>query len=263
MNRQFWRKVWRFRELFLILAWRDFSVRYKQTVVGLGWAVLKPLATVIVLTIVFGNLANLPAPNGIPYPILVFSGLLAWNLFSNLVGEGGGSLLANANLISKIYFPRILIPASALLVAAADFAINLVVLFFVMAIYLYVPDWHIVFLPFFVVLGLICGFGPALWLAALTVKYRDLRNVWPFAIQLGLYVSPIGFSSSVVPEKWRLLYSLNPIVGVVDGFRWCLLRGEGGLDLSSLGLSVIVAGVVFWSGLLIFRKTERTFADLI
>ncbi len=263
MNRQFWRKAWRFRELFIVLAWRDFAVRYKQTVIGFGWAVVKPFLTMIVLTVVFGNLAKLPAPDGVPYPILVFSGLLAWNLFSNLIGEGGGSLLVNANLISKVYFPRILIPAASLLVAFLDFLINLGVLFSIMVVYWYLPDWHVLFLPLFVVLALVCAFGPALLLAALTVKYRDLRNVWPFILQLGLYVSPIGFSSSVVPEKWRLLYSLNPMVGVVDGFRWSLLRGQGGLDLAGVGLSIAIGGVVFWLGLQTFRKAERTFADLI
>ena len=263
MQRHFWRKAWRFRELFLILAWRDLTVRYKQTILGLGWAVLKPLLTMAALTIVFSALAKLPTSGHAPYMILVFTGLLAWNVVAYLISETSSSLLGNHNLISKVYFPRILIPAATLLVAVVDFFLNFFILLCLMAYFHYLPDWRILFLPFFIVLVLLCGFGPGLWLAAINVKYRDLRYVVPFIMQLGLFVSPVGFSSNIVPERWQLLYSANPIVGIIDGFRWCLLHGEGRLDLSAIGLSILVSSVVFGLGLRRFRATERTFADLI
>jgi lipopolysaccharide transport system permease protein len=262
-QRHFWSKAWRFRELFFILAWRDLTVRYKQTVLGLGWAVLKPLLTVAVLTIVFGQLARLPTLGRTPYTILVFSGLLAWNLVAYLVSEVGSSLVVNADLIGKVYFPRILIPASTVLVALVDLSLNFVILLCLMIYFRDLPDWRVVFLPAFAALAILCGCGPGLWFAALNVKYRDLRNIMPLALQLGLYVSPVGFSSAIVPERWHFLYSLNPVVGIVDGFRWCLLRGEGNLDFTGLALSVAISGLVFWSGLRRFRTTERTFADLI
>jgi lipopolysaccharide transport system permease protein len=263
MQQHFWRKAWRFRELFLILAWRDLTVRYKQTILGLGWAVLKPLLTIAVLTIVFSALAKLPTPGHAPYMILVFTGLLAWNVVTYLISEASSSLLGNHNLISKVYFPRILIPAATLLVAAVDFFLNFLILLCLMAYFHYLPDWRILFLPLFIALALLCGFGPGLWLAAINVKYRDVRYIVPFIMQLGLYVSPVGFSSTIVPERWQLLYSANPIVGIIDGFRWCLLQGEERLNLSAIGLSILVSSVAFGLGLRRFRAAERTFADLI
>jgi lipopolysaccharide transport system permease protein len=263
MQRNFWKKAWRFRELFFIMAWRDLSVRYKQTVLGVGWAILKPLLTMGVLTVIFGKFAKFPAPGVTPYAVLVFAGLLPWNLFAYLVGESSSSLLVNANMISKVYFPRIILPAATVLVALVDFMLSFVMLLLLMVALDCLPDWRIIFLPFFIVLVLVYGLGPGLLFAALNVKFRDLRNILPFLLQLGLYVSPVGFSDSVVPERWYLLYSLNPIVGIIDGFRWCLLHGQGGLDWRSVAMSVTVSALMLWIGLWRFRYAERTFADLI
>jgi lipopolysaccharide transport system permease protein len=262
-ERHYWSDLWQYRELFAILAWRDVSVRYKQTVIGIAWAVVRPVLTMVVFTIIFGRLARLPSDGGVPYPILVFVGMLPWFLFSSILAEASNSLIGNANLISKVYFPRLIIPASTGVVALIDFAINLVILFAIMAWYGFVPNWQIVFLPLFIALAVLVSLGPALWITALNVKYRDFRYIIPFIVQFGLYVSPVGFSSAVVPEAWRFWYSLNPLVGVIDGFRWCLLGGESQLYtpgfLASLGVSVFF----LWFGIRYFRRTERTFADVI
>jgi lipopolysaccharide transport system permease protein len=263
IERAYWVDLWYYRELLLILAWRDVAVRYKQTIIGLAWAVVRPFLTMVVFTLVFGKLAKLPTDGGIPYPLLVFAGMLPWFLFSSILSEASTSLIGNANLISKVYFPRLIIPVSASVVALVDFAANLAILFCIMAWYRFVPHWKLALLPAFTLLAIVASLGPALLITALNVKYRDFRYIIPFIVQLGLYVSPVGFSTSVVPEEWRFWYSLNPVVGVIDGFRWCLLGGESKLYLPSLLGSISVVAFFLWFGIRYFRRTERTFADLV
>src|SRR5215472_15039277 len=262
-ERHYWRDLWAYRELFAILAWRDAAVRYKQTVIGVAWAVVRPFLTMVVFTIVFGRLAKLPSDGGAPYPVMVFAGLLPWFLFSTILGEASDSLVGNANLVGKVYFPRLIIPASSAVVALVDFAINLAILFGLMVWYGFWPSWNIALLPAFVVLAMLASLGPAFLITALNVKYRDFRYVIPFIIQFGLYISPVGFSSTVVPEGWRLWYSLNPVVGVIDGFRWCVLGGDSRLYPLGFVLSLGVVGLFVWLGIGYFRRTESSFADLI
>ena len=262
-ERNYWRDLWHYRELFAILAWRDVAVRYKQTVIGVAWAVLRPLLTMVVFTVIFGSLAGLPSDGTVPYPVLVFAGMLPWFLFASILSEASNSLIGNANLIGKVYFPRLIIPVSAAVVGLVDFAVNLAILFVIMAWYGMAPGWQIVFLPAFAALAVLASLGPALLLTALNVKYRDFRYIIPFVVQFGLYVSPVGFSSAVVPEQWRFWYSLNPVVGVIDGFRWCLLGGESRLYLPGFALSLGVVALFLWLGITYFRRTERTFADLL
>ena len=258
----YWRDVWRYRELFWFLVWRDILVRYKQTVVGIAWSVIRPLVTMVIFTVVFGLLAKLP-DNGVPYPLLVFAAMLPWNFFSNALAEGSGSLVGNANLLTKVYFPRIIIPISSVIVALVDFAISLFIMAGIMFWYGYLPDWRILLLPVFLLLACLPVAGAGLWFAALNVRYRDFRYVVPFILQLGLYVSPVGFASSIVPEQWRLLYALNPMVGVIDGFRWALLRGGTELHWPGILISTLLSLLLLFSGLWYFRKTERVLADVI
>lgn len=261
-ERNYWRDLWRYRELFYFMAWRDVLVRYKQTVVGVLWAVIRPLLTMLVFTLVFGKLAKLPSGDA-PYPILVFAGLLPWMFFANAFAEAGNSLIANSNMISKVYFPRLVIPTSAVIVSFVDFMISFVLLLVLMIWYGYWPSWRILTLPVFVIMTFAASMGAGLWIAALNVKYRDFRYVVPFVIQFGLYISPVGFSSAIVPEQWKLLYSLNPMVGVIDGFRWAILRGDSQLYLPGLLLSMLLVMLLCVTGILYFRKTEKSFADVI
>ncbi|HEY9608357.1 ABC transporter permease [Allocoleopsis sp.] len=223
-ERQYWKDLWRYRELFYFLAWRDILVRYKQTAIGIAWALIRPFLTMIVFTVVFGTLAKLPS-EGVPYPILVFAAMLPWQFFANSLSECSNSLISNANLISKVYFPRLIVPTSAVVVSVVDFMISGIILLGLMAWYNFVPSWRILTLPLFILIAFAAALEPGLWLASLNVQYPDFRFIVPFIIQFGLYVSPVGFSSSVVPEKWRFLYSVNPMVGVIDGFRWAILGG--------------------------------------
>ncbi len=259
---QYWKDIWRYRELFYFLAWRDILVRYKQTAIGVAWALIRPLLTMIVFTVVFGNIAQLPS-EGVPYPILVFAAMLPWQFFANALSECSNSLLSNSNLISKVYFPRLIVPASAVIVSFVDFLISGIIMLALMAWYNYVPDWRILTLPFFIAIAFTAAIGGGLWLAALNVQYRDFRYIVPFIVQFGLYVSPVGFSSTVVPEKWRFLYSLNPMVGVIDGFRWAILGGDTKLFWSGFLLSMALVAFLLVSGIWYFRKMERTFADVI
>ncbi len=259
---QYWRDLWRYRELFYFLAWRDILVRYKQTAIGVVWALLRPFLTMVVFTVVFGRIAKMPA-NGIPYPILVFAAMLPWQFFSTSLAEASSSLVGNANLISKVYFPRLIIPAGAVITSMVDFFISFVLLGALMLWYRFMPDWRILTLPGFTILAFLAALGPGLYLTALNVKYRDFRYVIPFIVQFGLFISPVGFSSDVIPEKWRLLYSLNPMVGVIDGFRWAICRGSAQLYLPGFLLSLAVTAFFLWLGIWYFRRTEKTFADVI
>lgn len=262
-ERQYWRDIWRYRELFYFLAWRDILVRYKQTVIGMAWALIRPFLTMVVFTVVFGKIAKLPTEGDAPYPILVFAAMLPWQFFANSLAECSNSLITNANLISKVYFPRLIVPTSAVVVSFVDFMISGIILLGLMAWYDFVPSWRIVTLPLFIAIAFAASTGAGLWLASLNVQYRDFRYIVPFIVQFGLYISPVGFSSGVVPEKWRLLYSLNPMVGVIDGFRWAILGGESQLYLPGFLLSLGLVLVFFISGIKYFRKMERTFADVI
>jgi lipopolysaccharide transport system permease protein len=262
-ERNYWIDLWRYRELFRVLAWRDLAVRYKQTVIGVAWAVIRPLLTMVVFTVIFGRIAKLPSDGSAPYPLMVFAGMLPWTFFATGLSEASNSLVNNANLISKVYFPRLIVPTATVVVAFVDFLITFAMLALLMAWYRFLPGWRMLFLPGFVILAFVASMGPALWITALNVKYRDFRYVIPFMVQFGLYVSPVGFSSIVVPEEWRLLYSVNPMVGVIDGFRWCILGGQARLYLPGLVASVLVAGFFLWFGIRRFRTTEKSFADLI
>ncbi len=261
-ERHYWADIWRYRELFYFLSWRDILVRYKQTAIGIAWSVLRPLLTMLVFTIVFGKLAKLPS-GGAPYPILVYAAMLPWQFFANSLSESSNSLITNANMLSKVYFPRIVVPASAVIVSLVDFFISFAILVVLMIWYRYLPDWRIVTLPLFTLMAFFASFGAGLWLAALNVKYRDFRYIVPFIVQFGLYISPVGFSSSVVPEKWRMLYSFNPMVGVIDGFRWAILGEKSGIYLPGFWLSCAVTLLVCILGVRYFRTTERKLADII
>jgi len=258
----YWRDLFRYRELFYFLAWRDVLVRYKQTVIGILWAVLRPVLTMAVFVLVFGKIARLPS-DGIPYPVMVFAAMLPWQLFASSLSEGSISLIANANLISKVYFPRLIVPASAVIVSFVDFAISFGLLALLIIFYQVWPSWHLLALPCFTLLALIASTGAGLLLAALNVQYRDFRYVVPFIVQFGLYLSPVGFSSSIIPEKWRLLYSLNPMVGVIDGFRWSISGGRTPLFLPGVWASIVVTALLLLVGVWYFRRMERTFADVI
>lgn len=261
-EQQYWKDLWRYRELFYFLAWRDILVRYKQTAIGMAWALIRPFLTMVVFSIVFGQLAKLPS-QGVPYPILVFTAMLPWQFFANSLSECSNSLITNSNLISKVYFPRLIVPTSAVVVSFVDFLISGMILLGLMAWYNFVPSWRILTLPLFIGVAFAASIGVGLWLASLNVEYRDFRYIVPFIVQFGLYISPVGFSSSVVPEKWRLLYSLNPMVGVIDGFRWAILGGESYLYLPGFVLSLGLVALFFFTGIWYFRKMERKFADVI
>jgi lipopolysaccharide transport system permease protein len=261
-ERNYWRDLFRYRELFYFLAWRDILVRYKQTVIGILWAVLRPFLTMVVFVLIFSKIAKLPS-GGLPYPVMVFAGMLPWQLFSTSLSEGSNSLITNANLISKVYFPRLIVPTSAVVVSFADFAVSAVLLGLLMIYYGVWPGLSLLVIPVFILVGLGASIGAGLWLAALNVEYRDFRYVVPFFVQFGLYVSPVGFTSAIVPEKWRLLYSLNPMVAVIDGFRWSISGGRSAMFLPGLGIGCMVTLMLFLSGIWYFRRMERTFADVI
>ena len=261
-EKQYWQDLWRYRELFYFLAWRDILVRYKQTAIGIVWALIRPFLTMVVFTVVFGQLAKLPS-EGAPYPILVFSAMLPWQFFSNSLSECSNSLITNANLLSKVYFPRLVVPTSAVVVSFVDFMISGMILLALMAWYNFVPTWRILTLPLFIAVAFAASMGAGLWLASLNVQYRDFRFIVPFIVQFGLYISPVGFSSSIVPQQWRFIYSLNPMVGVIDGFRWAILGGNSQLYLPGFILSMVLVFLLLVSGIWYFRKMERTFADVI
>ncbi len=261
-ERHYWMDLWRYRELFYILAWRDIAVQYKQTIMGVLWAVLRPLLTMVIFVVVFGKIAKLPS-EGVPYPVFVFAAMLPWTFFSTAFASAGNSLIGNANLISKIYFPRLIIPAASIIVSAVDFLISFTILIVLMFWYSYFPTWQMLTLPLFLVLGFFAAFGSGLFIASLNVKYRDFKFIIPFVVQLGLYISPVAFSTTLVPEKYQLLYYMNPMVAVIDGFRWAISGGQTAFNPVELIISVVVVTLLCISGAIYFRKTEKTFADVI
>jgi lipopolysaccharide transport system permease protein len=262
-EKNYWSDLWRYRELFYILAWRDISVRYKQTAIGVAWAILRPFLAMLIFTVVFGRIAKMPS-NGIPYPILVFAAMLPWQFFSTALLEASNSLIVNTNLVSKVYFPRLIIPAGTVITSLVDLLISAVLLGIIMIWFRFMPDWRIVTLPFFTLLAFLAALGPGLFLTALNVKFRDFRYVVPFIAQFGLFISPVGFSSDVIPAQWRLVYSLNPLVGVIDGFRWAICRGgTGEFYLPGFALSLVIIFLSLLLGIRYFRRTEKGFADVI
>lgn len=258
----YWKDLWRYRELFYFLAWRDVLVRYKQTVIGILWSVIKPLLTMIVFVFVFGKLAKLPS-DGVPYPVLVLSGMLPWLFFASAFSEAGNSLVGNANIISKVYFPRLIVPLSSVIVSLVEFMISAVLLVILMFWFNVLPDSRILLLPLFIALLILASIGAGLWVAALNVKYRDFTYIVPFVIQFGLYVSPVAFNSNIVPQKWRMLYALNPMVGIIDGFRWSINGADTPLYWQGVVISAVVVLLLVFSGVQYFRATERSFADVI
>jgi lipopolysaccharide transport system permease protein len=259
-ERTYWRDLWRYRELFYFLAWRDILVRYKQTVLGVAWALLQPFLTMVVFTVVFGRVAKLPS-HGAPYPILVFAALLPWQFFSRALSESSMSLITNTNLISKVYFPRLIVPVGSVVVSLVDFLISFALLAGLMLWYAFLPGARIIALLALIPMAVVAAIGPGLLISALTVRYRDFRYVVPFIVQLGVYISPVGFSSDLVPERWRLLYSLNPLVGIIDAFRWAIIGTP--VRASSIFISAGMIVLMLVVGIWYFRKTERTFADII
>jgi lipopolysaccharide transport system permease protein len=262
-ERHYWRDLWRYRELFQVLVWRDLSVRYKQTVIGALWALIRPFATMVVFTIVFGRIAQLPSDGSAPYALMVLAGILPWTFFATGLADASYSLVNNANLVHKVYLPWLIVPAATVTVAFVDFLISFGILAALLLWYRFLPGWQMLLLPAFVIFAFAASIGPALWITALNVRYRDFRYIIPFIVQFGLYVSPVGFSSSLVPERWRLLYSLNPMVGVIDGFRWCILGGQSRPYWPGLAMSLVVTICFLWLGVRQFRKMEKSFADLI
>lgn len=263
-EKNYWKDLWHFRELFYILSWRDVKVRYKQTVLGVLWSVLRPLLVMIIFTVVFNRFAKLSADTDAPYTLFVFAGMLPWTFFSSAMTESSNSLIANTNLITKIYFPRLIIPASAVIASFVDFLISLVLLFILFFYYQFLPPVQILFLPILLFWSFLTSFSIGLYLTALNVKYRDFRYIIPFMVQFGLYVSPVGYSSNIVPHKWRLLYDINPIVGIIDGFRWCILGGKLTDDTKlSMAISIVITVAILIVAVRYFRKTEKTFADII
>ena len=261
-DRHYWLDLWRFRELFYILAWRDIVVRYKQTAIGILWAVIRPLLTMMIFVVVFGYIANLPS-EGVPYPIYVFAAMLPWMFFAAAFGDAGNSLINNAPLISKVYFPRLIIPAASVAVAAIDFFVSFFILLCLMLFYKVTLSWHMLLLPLFWFLAFSIALGSGLYVAALNVKYRDFKFIVPFVIQMGLYISPIGYGATVIPEQYRLLYYMNPMVAVIDGFRWCVSGGSTAFNMTELCVSILITLLLLFFGFHRFRKTEKTFADVI
>jgi lipopolysaccharide transport system permease protein len=257
----YWRDLWRYRELFCFLVWRDILVRYKQTVIGISWAVLRPLLTLAALTFVFGKLAGMPSAGG-SYPALVFAGMLPWQFFATAFAESGNSLVANAGMVSKVYFPRLVVPASSVITGLVDFLISAAMLGILLVFLRHRPGPELALLPLFILLAFAAALGAGIWVSALMVQYRDFRFIVPFVVQFGLYVSPVGFTSKVVPEEWRAVYALNPMVGVIDGFRWTIL-GHEPPPAGELLVSVVMVAALLWSGILFFRRMERTFADVV
>lgn len=261
-NKRYWHELWDSRELLAMMVWRDIVVRYKQTAMGLSWALVRPLATMLVFSLVFGKLANLPS-NGAPYALMVFAGLLPWLFFSAAFSDASNSVVGNANLVSKVYFPRLIIPLSSLLVGLVDFFLAMLVYLAMSFFYGLPPGLHVLALPLFLLQLCLLILGCSLSVAALSVRYRDFRHLLPVVLQLGVYLSPVGFASTVVPEKWRLLYAFNPMVGIIDGFRWSLLGNTQPLRLNEIGISFLVTLLLLWSGLRFFRRSEHRFSDAI
>jgi lipopolysaccharide transport system permease protein len=261
--KDYWLDFWRFRELLYMLSWRDLKVRYRQTMLGVAWAVLRPLLTMIILTLVFSRWAGLRPPEGVPYPIFVFAAMLPWQFFANALTDSSGSLIANERMVTKVYFPRMIVPLSSVFTAMVDFAINLVLLFGLMAFYQFVPSWNVIFIPIFGFWAFLVAVGSGLFFSSLNIQFRDFRQIVPFIVQFGLYLSPVGYPTTKVSEAMRPFFALNPMVGVIDSFRWAVIGGEKfplqPYCLISFGVTLVILSM----GILVFRRMERSFADII
>ncbi|HRN70066.1 MAG TPA: ABC transporter permease [Niabella sp.] len=262
LEKNYWTDLWRYRELFYILSWRDLKVRYKQTIIGVAWSVIKPVLTIIIFTFIFNKIAGFDSGR-MPYTVFVLAGLLPWQFFSNAFVESSNSLIGNEKLISKIYFPRLIIPVSSIITSIVDFLLSFVILLALFVFYQFLPSWKIILVPIFFLISFLFSIGTGLWVAALNVKYRDFRYITPFIVQFGLYISPVGFGLNMIPEKYHLLYSLNPMVGVIDGFRWCISGDRSLIYFPSIFLSVFITILFLWIGVSQFRKMEKSFADII
>jgi lipopolysaccharide transport system permease protein len=258
----YWRELWRYRELLYFMSWRDLIIRYKQTFLGVTWALIRPIIYTFVFTLVFSKIGKVPHGD-VPYPILVLAGILPWQLFANSFNGCSNSLVANSGLITKVYLPRLILPLSAMAVSVADFLVALGLMLVLMPFYGCVPDWRILTLPVWMLLALLTAASGGIWIAALNVRYRDFGSLAPLVLQVGIFITPVGFPRSAIPEKWQVLYSLNPMVGVIDGFRWCIFAGKADLNLAGLALSTFLCLLLLWSGTRYFRATEKTFADII
>ena len=255
------RELWEYRELLYFLVWRDVKVRYKQTAIGAGWAVLQPLLTMVIFTMVFGKFANMPS-NGLPYPVFSLAAILPWTYFARALNQSITSVVGNANLITKVYFPRLLLPIAAVVSGLIDFAIGFVFLIGLMLWYHIVPDWEVLYLPFFIILTMLTALAVSLWLSVINVRYRDVGQAVPFLVQIWMFASPVAYAVSAVPERWRTLYSLNPMAGVVEGFRWALTNSESP-PIIPIALSTLMVIVLLYGGFLFYRRMEETFADVI
>ena len=253
--------IWEYRELLYFLVWRDLKVHYRQTLIGAGWVILQPLTTMVIFTLVFGKFAQIPS-DGLPYPVFVYSALLPWNLFASSLNRGTSSVVGNAQLVSKIYFPRLILPVSGVLSPLVDFAVAFVILVGMMIWYRTLPSWGILALPLFLLLAVLTALAVGLWLSALNVRYRDVGYAIPFLTQVWMFASPVAYPISVVPEKWLWLYSLNPMAGVIEGFRWALL-GQQSPDFTVIAISSVMVVALMFSGIVYFKYTERTFADVV
>lgn len=260
-EKKYWKDLWRYRELFYILSWRDIKVRYKQTVIGAAWSIIRPLLTTIIFTVVFSRVAKLQSPTAAPYALMVLAGMLPWQFFANSLSEASNSLIGNANLITKVYFPRMIVPASSVITSLVDFGISFLILLGMCLWYQFLPPIQFLLLPVFTVLVFLCAFGVGLYLTAVNVKYRDFRYIIPFIVQFGLYVTPVGFSSEVITGKWKWLYNLNPMVGIIDAFRWCIIGSP--FRWQSFGIAMAMTALFVIIGVRYFRKMEKTFADNI
>jgi len=255
------KELWQYRELLYFLIWRDVKVRYKQTAIGAAWAIIQPLMTMIIFTVVFGKFANMPS-DGLPYPIFSFAALLPWTYFSKALNQSVSSVVADANLITKVYFPRLLLPLSAVVGGLIDFAIAFVFLLAMMAWYGLAPQWGILLLPFFVLLTMLTALSVSVWLSVVNVRYRDVGQAIPFLVQIWLFASPVAYSASVVPENWRFLYNLNPLAGIIEGFRWALLGSQNPPIVSLLSTTAVVLALLY-GGIVFFKRMEKTFADVV
>ena len=263
IEKQYWKDLWRYRELFVILAWRDVAVRYKQTFIGIAWALIRPLLTMVVFTVIFGRLAKLPTEGDAPYAVLVFAGMLPWQFFSSALSSCSDSLVVNRSLLTKVYFPRLIVPAAAVITSFVDFLFSFLILAGLMIWFNWSPSWQMLTLPLWIAVAFVASMGAGLWLSSLNVQYRDIRYVVPFLVQFGLYVSPVGFSSSIVPEKWQLIYALNPMVGVIEGFRWAIIGKGAAINMAGFLLSMAIVTFLMIMGIAQFRKMEKQFADVI
>lgn len=259
----YWKEIWEYKDLLYILVWRDIKVRYKQTFLGVLWSILQPLLTMVVFTFIFSQIAELPTEAKAPYPILVFSALIPWQFFSSAISGAGSSLIANQALITKVYFPRTVIPASTVIASMFDMIISLAILIFLIVYYSFIPSWKICLLPLLVLHVFLFTMGLSLLISSYNIKYRDFRYIIPFAIQFGLLISPVGFSSTVIPENLYYVYSLNPMVGIIDGFRWSILNTTGSFNLFTYGISIFISMIIFLVGVYKFKRIEQSISDII